>query len=44
MKLMTLSVSQSVPAIAGGGVIVIEDGVVVVVVVVVEAGVEVDPI
>ena len=41
---MTLSVSQSVPAIAGGGVIVIEDGVVVVVVVVVEAGVEVDPI
>ena len=40
---MTLSVSQSVPAIAGGGVIVIEDGVVVVVVVVVEAGVEVEP-
>ena len=40
---MTLSVSQSVPAIAGGGVIVIEDGVVVVVVVVVEACVEVEP-
>ena len=41
---MTLSVSQSVPGIAGGGVIVIEDGVVVVVVVVVEAGEEVGPI
>ena len=40
---MTLSVSQSVPAIAGGGVIVIEDGVVVVVVVMVEACVEVEP-
>ena len=39
--IVSSSVRQSVPAVAGGGVIVIEDGVVVVVVVVVEAGVEV---
>ena len=39
-----MSVSHSVPAVAGDVVVVVEAGVQVVVVVVVEAGVEVDPI